>query len=282
MSDIVLVEGNNELNVAMTPLAVGVAEFVYASDIRQQGYQRPGYPEWATGISFEIDIKNVGGSPGTCTPIAHIIDCYYDNSVGMGTQTINPGQTVTFSGNWYWPYGPREAGEWWGAGYIMSEAGPISFAFGRSLYFVSADIPAQVPSGGEFWATQVVHLPAGGNYRFEVALILPGAGAFGTAISGALVSANPYGGKQGLAYDILLTGAKDYTVRGIWLRDTDEGPSFPHPAKAICYDRWHTASPIPPGIYNVISSIRFWTIVDGITDRTFTWPNMVVGQVQIV
>ncbi len=272
MSDIVLVEGLNELNVAMTPLVVGVAEFVYASDIRQQGYQRPGYPEWATGISFEVDIKNIGGSPGTCTPIAHIETCYGDNSVGMGTQTIDPGQTVTFSGNWYWPYGVREEGEWWRAGYIRSEAGDITFLFGRSIYFVSFDIPAPLVAGSQYWASQVIHLP-GGNYTFE-----------GTLSVGGAVASRGTIGVNTVWDDIILTTAKDYTLRGISTR-LDIDPDGNLRPKGTMLQAVAPAR----GIYPVTHSLHYRSLVylgdnqwGASGPSGYLWQNKVVGQVQIV
>jgi len=169
MGDIVLVEGLNELNVEMTPLAAQVALFVYASDVRQTPYTRPGGWE---GVKYEVDIQNVGGVAGSCTAVGWV-DCTLQyNTFGMGIdfinprsgtpQVINPGQVVTFKGQWEWQ-SPTED-DWWfkDSGYIRSEAGCISFKFGRSVYPVSLDIPSQIPSGGEFWPTQVVHLAGGG------------------------------------------------------------------------------------------------------------------------
>ena len=56
LGDIALVEGNNELNVSLTP--VGVAQFLYVSELRR----------WAIGSSagWSVDIKNIGNIAGNC------------------------------------------------------------------------------------------------------------------------------------------------------------------------------------------------------------------------
>ena len=312
MSDILLVEGNNQLNVQMTPVGVTPpleAEFEYASDIRTQSYQRPDYPSWATGISFEVDIKNTGGSPGTCTATAHIETCYGDNPVGIGTQTINPGETVTFSGNWYWPYGPMEADEWWRPGYITSEAGDITFLFGRSLYFVSFDIPPQIASGSEYWATQVVHLPYRNDYIFDVKLMLINTQypECNTIASQAIIAGSNYvAGEDGIRQALLLDHEGIYTVRGIWtMVVVVPGISSKYAnvaAKAyVEYSRYlppgvtpdktsttpHGVSysyPLPRGIYNVSFDVRHGYIVSSIGEVAGYYPDIsqVVGQVEII
>jgi len=250
---------------------VGPPELVYVSDIRRQSYQRPGYPSWARGIEFWVDIKNTGGMPGNCTPIAYIEDCYNMNVINMGTQTINPGQTVTFYGNWYWPYGEREPDEWWRAQSIQSEAGAISFDWGRRLYLVSFDIPAQILSGSEFWATQVVHLPGAQDMRFACSLILKNVKQ-GTA-SRAKVGGSGFPWVEGEygENDIVMMTEGDCTIRGVYSH------SVSYPAKAEYWDRPNYI-PLPPGLYDVISQIRWQRN----TSYGVCWDNYVIGQVEIV
>jgi len=106
MADIVLVEGNNELNVSLTP--VGVAEFVYVSELRRW---------WTGGADFDtdwsVDIQNIGEMAGDCTlRFYDRMKSPYEPYEWSGfslretqKKTIQPGEVVTFSGrSWVGPY----------------------------------------------------------------------------------------------------------------------------------------------------------------------------------
>lgn len=250
----------------------GAADLVYVSDIRQQ----PGSDEYGRAmLSFSIDIKNTGSTPQVCTPTAFIETSYGTDTVPMGSTTINPGQTVTFEGTWTWTYGGGGAeGEWWRASHILSEAGAISFLVGRQLYFDGVDIPLQITSGSEFWATQTLHLPAG-NHGFGCALWLRPQrvgrqiyGSFGLVITGAW----PYG-------DILLTETKDYSIRGVYVNQVST------PAVASYYDPVQRKTVLlQPGTYDLISQVNYYRPMGG-DNPGFVgpcWSEYVVGQVEVV
>lgn len=65
MRDIVIVEGNNELNVGMIPLGVG--EFAYVSGLRRSSFQVPTIWGPKTALKYEVDIQNQGGGAGVCS-----------------------------------------------------------------------------------------------------------------------------------------------------------------------------------------------------------------------
>ncbi|GEM_PF-5985910 len=247
----------------------GVAKFIYASDVKQTLYHQPNYPAWAEGLEISVDIKNTGSGAGTCTPIWYVETCYGYHTVGLGQQIVNPGETATFSGRWYWPYGPMEPDEWWRPGFIISGAGPISLAFGRSLYLVSVDIPSQIISGSKYLATQTIHLPYAADSLFRVELCLTPTRR--SVASSALIGAVTYA-------NIILTATKDYEVKGVY---TDR---VSYPAEAIDWDYWNRPFPLPRGTYNVVSSVYHWYATNEYMTAGYgwIWENYIVGQVQVV
>jgi len=289
MSDILLVEGNNELNVQLTPIQAAQALFVYASDVRQTSWLEASYG----GMKYEVDIQNIGGVAGSCAAVGYVDSSAPSTSFKMGTQVINPGQVVTFKGQWKWGFVPEED-DWWfkDGGYIVSEAGPISFKFGRSVYLVSFDIPSQIPSGGEFWPTQVVHLAGGGDGElFMVWLELRGPQS--SYVSRATIHAlypGAYADSTWFALGNvkLLTIASNYTIRGTYGQEINAGnPGAPNlPCKATwpggfhIYDPW---LPLPPGVYDVISSLYWSTQAAGYAPghRRPIW-SYIVGQVEVI
>ncbi len=123
--DIALAEGNNELNVEMTPI-VAIAEFSYVSGIRQIQYETAaGYPWSMNYLKIEIDIKNMGSVAGVCNAKPQIacaegnwdwydaVHSYIKEMEGINIPpvlqaTLQPGETVTFWGTVL--DSPRQAG----------------------------------------------------------------------------------------------------------------------------------------------------------------------------
>lgn len=151
------------------PPEEGVAVFVYASDVRQTPMLVQDAP-WG-GMEYEVDIRNTGGAAGSCTAVG-LADSNAEghNEFRLGTQVINPGQTAAFKGRWRWPWQPEED-EWWfkDGGFILSEAGPISFKFGRSVYpiGITTYVGQQHPTGTAFLTKQVLHLTGGRVWELQ-------------------------------------------------------------------------------------------------------------------
>ncbi len=61
----ILVEGNNELNVQMVP--IGIAEFAYVSGLRQSFFETGTIWGVKTCVRYEVDIQNQGDSPAVCS-----------------------------------------------------------------------------------------------------------------------------------------------------------------------------------------------------------------------
>lgn len=139
MKDITLVAGMNELNVAMAPVGTpppsSEAQFVYANDpvITRVTPPTLGLAQPSVVISFEI--TNTGGTAGLVTPIiAASFDGDRSHVYPPDPQTIQPGDTVTFTKKYYFF-------EWYELDSITSEAGVMSFLFGRTLSLDSFTIP---------------------------------------------------------------------------------------------------------------------------------------------
>ena len=273
-------------------IEVTPALFVYASDVRQTPWTPyPQYPA-RTGMKYEVDIQNIGGVAGSCTAVGHVDATAQKNTFSMGTQVINPGQVATFKGQWEWGFVPEED-DWWfkDGGYIVSEAGCISFKFGRSVYLVSFDIPSQIPSGGEFWPTQVVHLAGGGDGElFMVWLELRGPQS--SYVSRATIHAlypGAYAGDTWFALGNvkLLSIASDYTIRGTYGQElyagSDGAPNLPCKATYPGFRIYNPWLPLPPGVYDVISSLYWSTQAAGYAPghRRPIW-SIKVGQVQVI
>ncbi|MBA7531731.1 hypothetical protein ES705_23952 [subsurface metagenome] len=114
--DIALAEGNNELNVELTPI-VAIAEFAYVSAIRQTRYESaPGYPWSSHKLKVEIDIKNIGSVAGVCNAKPQMAcaegDWTWNDVTGdyrteipsvnippVLQATLQPGETITFWGS---------------------------------------------------------------------------------------------------------------------------------------------------------------------------------------
>lgn len=163
----------NGLTGSFRAIEAAPAQFIYASDIRQQDW--PGPSGWG-GVKFEVDIQNTGGQPANCTPIATIDTCYGGHEVPMGTSTINPGEVVTFYGQWFWPHGVLEADEWWRPYQIKSEAGIIFFGLPREAqpWLISIDIPPAKAAHG-FMPSAQLHLPQPTGLLYQFKAFIPGA-----------------------------------------------------------------------------------------------------------
>lgn len=241
------------------------AEFIYASDVR----------EWsiAGGIAFSVDIKNIGGTAGSCSATAYIGTSSLRESRGMGTKTIGPGETATFSGIYYTTW-ITEPWEWYRTEFILSGAGPISFEFGRSLYLVSIDIPPQIVSGEEYWATMVVHLPYASTYHFTCSLGLVVDGS--SLASSAAIGGTAYGFPH---WDIQLTATKDYTIRGVYRNRV----SYPAVATRVYYRAGWKEEPLSPGIYDIAAGV-YKRLIVGPDEYGYDRPcwSYIVGQVEVV
>lgn len=254
LGDIVLLEGSNELNIQMVPLAP--AQFEYVSNIRQESW--PGTRGYG-GIKFEVDIKNIGGTAGICHPVAWIeasagAGNYY---VDMGEQLIAPGQTATFYGEWSltWRLGPYD---WWEARNIISEAGVITFAFGRSLKLISVDI--EPAGGGEYWVTQTIRVPSNN------ACFIPTITIAGIVASQAQMYPPRFDYPQ-----IRITRSGEYKIRGVY--------------EAYIGDPYYGNFPValPKGTYNIVSKLRYGYVVgaSSVMGWYTAWGDIVVGQVEI-
>lgn len=271
-------------------VAALAAKFEYVSDIRWTELTGP-----AWGFAIEVDIKNTGSVSGTCHPIA-TLDLLTSQgwaetgTVDMGTQTINPGQTVTFKGNWVYAFGPSMPAY----SYILrnivitSEAGAISSVTGVAL--VTVDIPAQILSGSEFWATMKITLAADSpnrvygprvtlkqkEYPYRSSEICSAT----IAPAGLLPPSAPPG--------IILDRTGEYQIRGLYYADVGGGPVYSHPAKAT-YIGYENASywgewPLPAGKYDVMCWLMIGTYGVGGLGFQMYWAfqELKVGEVQIV
>lgn len=95
MQDIVIIEGNNELNVEMVPIAA--AQFIYVSSLRREpiGYD----------ARWSVDVQNTGEAPGELTVVLYNrmqepggINWSAFMARDSDTHIVQPGQVVTFSG----------------------------------------------------------------------------------------------------------------------------------------------------------------------------------------
>jgi len=103
LNDIVLAEGNNELNVEMAPI-IGAAEFAYVSGIRQIQYESDPGQTWSRHkLRAEIDVKNVSNVAGVCTCTFQIAcaegDWAWSSHPELSQATLQPGEIVTFTGD---------------------------------------------------------------------------------------------------------------------------------------------------------------------------------------
>jgi len=247
MSDILLVEGNNELNVQLTLIQAAQALFVYASDIV---LTTPDY-------TISVDIKNEGGAPGQCT-----VDAYATTEEGpfreytaVATATINPGETKTLTGRIVC----SEAG--WQLLYIISEAGPLSYKFGRSLYPISVDFPTEITSGSQFWASMAIHIPQGAP-QISAALGVSNWGV-NPSICGGWLPVGTYG-------DVLLKGVSS---AGKWIMAVATRTLMVAPGV-------YKHEPVPPGTYDVISQVSYWS--GGTLGLTIPIWAYKVGQIKVV
>lgn len=102
MGDILLVEGNNELNVQLAP--IGIAEFTYVSEIRLIPITYQGRDIYR----LEVNIQNIGDFAGVCHSRTYMISetyGYYGHWGGVANQSfiendymqLNPGEIDTFA-----------------------------------------------------------------------------------------------------------------------------------------------------------------------------------------
>jgi hypothetical protein len=136
------------------------AEFEYVSDVRIKPW-----PEATSSPNaiFEVDVKNVGNSLGICSGTIYLDTSLQYNTVPIssGLDLIKPGETRTLQAKWQAGAGWSED-DWYfpDSGYIETQAGCISYKFGRSIYPVSF-VPSQITSGSIVTAKAVFHLAAG-------------------------------------------------------------------------------------------------------------------------
>jgi hypothetical protein len=136
------------------------AKFEYVSDVRIKPW-----PEATSSPNaiFEVDVKNVGNSLGICSGKVYLDTSLQYNTVPIssGLDVIKPGETRTLQAKWQAGAGWSED-DWYfpDSGYIETQAGCISYKFGRSIYPVSF-VPSQITSGSIVTAKAVFHLAAG-------------------------------------------------------------------------------------------------------------------------
>lgn len=294
---------------------VPTTKFAYASDIRWEEVIDP-----ARGFAVEVDVKNTGGNPATCHPIAtlRLLRTYLEETypeeitVDMGIKTINPGETVTFSGAWYYAWGPGEIPYSYAIQDITieSEAGVITLSVGVSP--ISVELPAKVVQGAPFWATTKIWLNYDMPNRFyNVEVVLRSQEAIDVdnyirtfkdpawtdkigvkrvtslPISAAII------GTAGMQFrQMLLNRSGQYTIKGFWSGSLMEGdyPITQEPGRAIfslaqfgVYEIPTLALPI--GRYDILISLYIgtWTWVDkqqGLAGY-FAWGDLKVGEALI-
>ncbi len=90
LDDIVLVEGDNELNVQLVPIPVAEAEFYMSAEMRKSMYPTI---EPYTVCEVWCDITNKGDASGTRN--VHILDSVGNVDFTMEV-TLQPGETYTW------------------------------------------------------------------------------------------------------------------------------------------------------------------------------------------
>ena len=161
----------------------------------------------------------------------------------------------------------------------MPTAPPIKV----EAYPISIDIPSQIATGKEFWASQTVFLPFKDNCRYFLSLALVKGSIECTAAEAWYVDEKwMQPGFFPRAYPISIDGK--YTFRGI---PKHNGAVYQIPAKAT-YSDWFTY-PLPKGIYQVKSWCKFYIIKSADANHTEyedywwidDWRGKVMGEVEV-
>ncbi|MCK9435746.1 MAG: carboxypeptidase-like regulatory domain-containing protein [Synergistaceae bacterium] len=217
-----LLEGNNIKDIRLVPSGgIPTPVLEYASGIE---FTEPGSHGGMAQVPISVKIKNIGGAAATAHPIGEV-KTYLENNgdpypryltMDMGTQSIAPGQTVTFTGSI-----SEYPDEHILLVTIQSEAGVISSEFEDVARLVSLDMPSSLVSEQEYWAQAALRLPFKANRCYQVHMYLYGdyGTNFSTIKSTAIkASLMPVGAKASLT-SYYLHGAGDYTVKGVWVSD---------------------------------------------------------------
>ncbi|MFA5401226.1 MAG: carboxypeptidase-like regulatory domain-containing protein [Dehalococcoidia bacterium] len=216
-----LVEGVNQYDIILNSTGGGTASLEYASGIE---FTEPGSHGGMVQVPISVKIKNIGGVTATAHPIGEV-KTYLENNgdpyprylaLDMGTQSIAPGQTVTFTGSI-----SEYPDEHILLVTIQSEAGVISSEFDDVAELLSLDMPSSLVSEQEYWAQAALRLPFKADRCYQVHMYLYGdyGTNFSTIKSTAIkASLMPVGAKASLT-SYYLHGAGDYTVKGVWVSD---------------------------------------------------------------
>jgi len=209
--------------------------------------------------AVEVDIRNIGAISGVC----HVWATIGGVRPYKGTPesaTLNPGQIATFRVEWGEPYS-RESPN------IYSEAGLINYLVGEAL--CSVDIPQQIVSGSEYWATLSIYLKNSRCIRYNVSVYLrplfPVPEWYqeqSLPACSADIANLTWSQAWGLsAFYLPLTGEGYFTIRGVYGVSYLGGEHLiQSPAIASSRGQMAYSSPIPlpPGIYEVVVEVRFY------------------------
>lgn len=259
-----LVAGNNIHDITMF-LNGGVPTPVleYASGIL---FTEPGPHGGMATVPISVKIKNIGGAIATVHPVGEV-KTYVENngdpyprflSLDMGTQSVSPGQTVTFTGNI-----SEYPDEHIILVTIQSEAGVISSEFDSVAKVVSLDMPMTLFSEQEYWAQVVLQLPVKANRCYFVDMYLSGNYGlnFSTITSPAIKAwLMPPGTRKDLV-SYYLNDSGNYTVKGVW--ESDGSKQVQHPATAT-YEVTQEGTglkiqkALPAGAYNLILKLTWY------------------------
>ena len=247
------------------------AEFEYVSDVRIKPW-----PEATSSPNaiFEVDVKNVGNSLGICSGKVYLDTSLQKNTVPIssGLDIIKPGETRTLQAKWQAGAGWSED-DWYfpDSGYIETQAGCISYKFGRSIYPVSF-VPSQITSGSTVTAKAVFHLAAGRKW-------------YDSSISPT--TDKPFG-LTGDFFRVTLPN-KVFTVHALYpgVDVPDLGYISFGDMLLLPYESDYTfefpLGPLSPGIYDIIATLQWsyqaaafapWHV------RLLGW--YIVGQVQVI
>lgn len=259
-----LVEGTNQSDIALDSIGGGgEANLEYASKIE---WTEPGSHGGMATVSISVKIKNVGQSVATAHPTGEV-KTYLENNgdpyprflaLDMGTQSIAPGQTVTFTDTI-----SEYPDEHIILVTIQSEAGVISSEFDSVAKVVSLDMPATLFSEQEYWAQVVLRLPVKANRCYFVDMYLAGDYGlnFSTIISPAIKARlMPTGTRQDLV-SYYLHGEGDYTVKGVWKSDGTKQVQYPATAtyEAVLEGSGSTIQKaLPAGIYKLMLKVTWY------------------------
>jgi len=259
-----LIEGVNQYEIPLVPSSGGpTTSLEYASAIE---WTEPGSHSGMATVSIFVKIKNTGSAPATAHPTGEV-KTYLENNgdpyprflpIDMGTQTIQPGQTVTFTDTI-----SEYPDEHIILVTIQSEAGVISSEFEDVAELLSLAMPASLVSEQEYWAQVVLRLPYKANRCYRVDMYLSGNyGLDFSAITSPAIKASlmPQGTKESLV-SYYLQGAGDYTVKGVWISDGTKQVQYKASA-TYQFTQEGTGMTItkalPAGIYNLKLKVTWY------------------------